>query len=77
MGVLSDVGSALKNVVLMQSNIARLERTIERQDRDIVGLRDVIGAMSERMAATNERIVRMETKFEIYERQASQRRLEG
>lgn len=69
MGFVSDAAGALKNVVLMQSNIERLERAIERQDRDIGGLRDVISAM-------NERIVRMETKFEIYEALASQRRLE-
>ena len=70
MGFLSDVAGALKNVVLMQSSIERLERVIERQDRDIAGLRDA-------MAFMNERIVRIETKFEIYERQATQRRIEG
>ena len=69
MGFLSDVAGALKNVVLMQSSIERLERVIERQDRDIAGLRDA-------MALMNERIVRIETKFEIYERQAMQRRIE-
>ena len=36
---------------------------------DIAGLRDALAMM-------NERIVRMETKFEIYERQADQRRIE-
>ena len=70
MGFLSDAAGALKNVVLMQSSIERLERVIERQDRDIAGLRDA-------MALMNERIVRIETKFEIYERQAMQRRIEG
>ena len=70
MGFLSDAAGALKNVVLMQSSIERLERGIERQDRDIAGLRDA-------MALMNERIVRIETKFEIYERQAMQRRIEG
>ena len=70
MGFLSDAAGALKNVVLMQSSIERLERVIERQDRDIAGLRDA-------MAMMNERIVRIETKFEIYERQAMQRRIEG
>ena len=69
MGFLSDAAGALKNVVLMQSSIERLERVIERQDRDIAGLRDA-------MAFMNERIVRIETKFEIYERQATQRRIE-
>lgn len=70
MGFLSDAAGALKNVVLMQSSIERLERVIERQDRDIAGLRDA-------MAFMNERIVRIETKIEIYERQATQRRIEG
>ena len=70
MGFLGDVAGALKNVVLMRSSIERLERVIERQDRDIAGLRDA-------MAMMNERIVRIETKFEIYERQAMQRRIEG
>lgn len=70
MAFLSDAAGALKNVVLMQSSIERLERVIERQDRDIAGLRDA-------MAFMNERIVRIETKFEIYERQATQRRIEG
>ena len=69
MGFLSDAASALKNVVLMQTNLERLERGVERQDRDIAGLRDA-------MALMNERIVRIETKFEIYERQAMQRRIE-
>ena len=69
MGFLSDAASALKNVVLMQTNLERMERGVERQDRDIAGLRDA-------MALMNERIVRIETKFEIYERQAMQRRIE-
>ena len=69
MGFLSDAASALKNVVLMQSSLERLERSVERQDRDIAGLRDAMSVM-------NERIVRIETKFEIYERQAIQRRID-
>ena len=70
MAFLSDVAATLKNVVLMQSNIERLERVVERQDRDIAGLRDA-------MALMNERIVRIETKFEVYERMVAQRRIEG
>ena len=70
MAFLSDVASSLRNVVLMQSNIERLERVVEGQDRSIAGLRDA-------MALMNERIVRIETKFEVYERMASQRRIEG
>ena len=69
MGFLGDAVETLKNVVLMQSSIERLERVVERQNDDIAGLRDA-------MARMNERIVRMETKFEIYERQADQRRIE-
>ena len=69
MPLLSDIATALKNVVLMQSNVERLERVVERQDRDVSGLRDA-------MALMNERIVRIETKFEIYERMATQRRIE-
>ena len=48
MGVLSDVGSALKNVLMMQGNLERLERSAIRQDSDIAGLRDAIGRVSER-----------------------------
>ena len=70
MAFLSDVASSLRNVVLMQSNLERLERVVEGQDRSIAGLRDA-------MALMNERIVRIETKFEVYERMASQRRIEG
>lgn len=70
MGFLGDAAAALRNVVLMQSGLERLERTIERQDRDLAGLRDAMSLM-------NERIVRMETKFEIYERQALQSRIES
>jgi hypothetical protein len=44
-----DIGNALKNVVLMQSHLERLERIAERQDADIAGLRDVMARMSERL----------------------------
>lgn len=57
MGFFTDVATSLKNVVLMQSHIERLERTVERQDRDIAGLRDV-------MARLSERLVRVETIIE-------------
>jgi len=70
MAFLNDVAATLKNVVLMQSNLERLERVVEGQDRAIAGLRDA-------MALMNERIVRIETKFEVYERMAEQRRIEG
>ena len=58
MGLLNDVSHALKNVILMQSNLERLERTIERQDSDIAGLRDAIGRVSERL-------VRVETIIDV------------
>ena len=54
MGLFSDIGTALKNVVLMQANLERMERSAERQDRDIAGLREV-------MAKFSERLVRVET----------------
>lgn len=57
MGVLNDVGSTLKNVVLMQANLERMERSAERQDRDIAGLRDAVARLSERL-------VRVETIVE-------------
>lgn len=49
MGLFADVGGTLRNVVLMQANLERLERSAERQDRDIAGLRDVIAKVSERL----------------------------
>ena len=58
MGFLNDASTALKNVLLMQSNFERLERSIERQDRDIAGLREVIARISERL-------VRVETMLEM------------
>ena len=60
MGFVGDASTALKNVLLMQSNFERLERSIERQDRDIAGLREVIARISERL-------VRVETMIEMAE----------
>jgi hypothetical protein len=57
MSFFGDVAGALKSVVLMQSHLERLERGIERQDRDIAALREVIGRLSERL-------VRVETIIE-------------
>ena len=34
---------------MMQGNLERLERSAERQDRDIAGLRDAIARVSERL----------------------------
>ena len=58
MGLFNDVASALKNVVLMQSSLERLERVVERQDSDMAGLRAAIGQVSERL-------VRVETIIEV------------
>jgi flagellar biosynthesis chaperone FliJ len=60
MGFVSDAGTALKNVLLMQANFDRLERVIERQNHDIADLREVVARVSERL-------VRVETKFEMLE----------
>lgn len=49
MSVLGDAASALKNIILMQSNIERLGQSLERQDRDIAGLREAIAKVSERL----------------------------
>lgn len=54
MSLLSDATSALKNVVLMQSNIERLEKVTDRQDQDIAGIREAMSKLSERL-------VRLET----------------
>ncbi|WP_315761091.1 hypothetical protein [Sphingomonas sp. Y38-1Y] len=67
MSFLSDAAAALKNVVLMQSSIERLERTIERQDRDIAGLRDA-------MSMLRERLVRVETIIDEARADARSRR---
>ncbi len=70
MGMINDAITALKNVILMQSGLEQLQKQVERQDRDIAGLRDAISAISERVA-------RFETKFEIYERLTDSRRNGG
>lgn len=49
MSLLGDVASALKNVVLMQANLERLERGAERQGQDIAGLREATARLSERL----------------------------
>ncbi len=60
MGFLNDAAIALKNVLLMQSNFERLERSIERQDQDIAGLREFCSRLSERL-------VRVETILDMAE----------
>jgi hypothetical protein len=66
MGFVNDAATALKNVLLMQTNFERLERVIERQDRDIAGLREVVARLSERL-------VRVETMLEMQEMRTARR----
>ena len=66
MGFLNDAATALKNVLLMQSNFERFERSIERQDQDIAGLREVIARVSERL-------VRVETMLEMADMKPARR----
>lgn len=71
MSLLSEATTALKNVVLMQANIERLEKVVERQDRDITGMREA-------MARLSERLVRVETIIdEARADSRAQRRLPG
>ena len=67
MSFFGDVAGALKNVVLMQSHLERLERGAEQQNRDIAGLRDV-------MARLSERLVRVETIIDEARGRGSDRR---
>lgn len=67
MSFFGDVAAALKNVILMQANLERLERGAERQDRDIGGLREAMARMSERL-------VRVETIVDDARAEARSRR---
>jgi hypothetical protein len=75
MSTMSDVLSGIKKVLVIEDKVARMARDMDNMTLDVRDLRDVISAMNDRMGVMNERIVRMETKFEIYEAQASQRRI--
>jgi predicted nucleic acid-binding Zn-ribbon protein len=77
MSTMGDVLSGIKKMLVFEDKVARMERDMDALADDVSDLRDVISAMNERVSLTNERIVRMETKFEIYEAQASQRRIEN
>lgn len=68
MSLFGDAAGALKNVMLMQANLERLERGAERQDRDIAGLREVMTRMSERL-------VRVETIVDEARADARSRRV--
>lgn len=70
MSAIGDALSSLKNVMLMQERIDGLRGDIGRISTDLRTLTEKVGSI-------NERVIRIETKFEVYERQASQRRLEG
>jgi hypothetical protein len=68
MSTLGDAVSAIKAVLLMQNNIERLEREVERQGQDIAGLREAMGLI-------NNRLIRIETMIEMSTR--NQPRVEG
>ena len=69
MSAIGDALASLKNVMLMQERIDGLRGDIGRISADLRTLTEKVGSI-------NERVIRIETKFEIYERQAGQRRLE-
>jgi TolA-binding protein len=76
MSTMSDLLSGIKKVLVIEEKVARMGRDMDNVVEDVSDLRAAISAISERMSQMNERIVRMETKFEIYERQSTQRRIE-
>jgi hypothetical protein len=66
---LGDAVGAIKSVLLMQTNLERLERVVERQDQDIGGLRDAMTLM-------NNRLIRIETMIEMSARASQQPRID-
>jgi hypothetical protein len=69
MSAFGNAMNAIKSVLLMQANVDRLEKVVERQSDDIAGLRDAIGIV-------DRRLVRLEAFHEAaatYERQARPR----
>lgn len=77
MSTMGDILSGIKKVLVIEDKVARMETDMDTMANDVRDLRTVIANTNERMSQINERIVRMETKFEIYERQAQQPRIEG
>jgi hypothetical protein len=66
---LGDAVGAIRSVLLMQTNLERLERVVERQDQDIGGLREAMTLM-------NNRLIRIETMIEMSTRASQQPRIE-
>ena len=58
MSVFGDAMAAIRNVILMQANLERMDRQIEHMDRAQDGFREVISRISERL-------VRVETVLEM------------
>jgi TolA-binding protein len=77
MSTMGDILSGIKKVLVIEDKVTRMESDMDTMALDVRDLRNVIAGTNERMSQMNERIVRMETKFEIYEAQAAQRRIEG
>lgn len=69
MSALGDAVGAIKSVLLMQTNLERLERVVERQDQDIGGLREAMTLM-------NNRLIRIETMIEMSTRASQQPRID-
>lgn len=70
MSGLNDALTALKNVVLMQERLDVLRR-------ELTVLSTTVGKLDEKVVNVNERLIRIETMIEIYERRAGQPRIEG
>lgn len=50
MSTVSDMLKGLRQVVLMEANIARLERSVESLSNDVDGLADGLGALRDRVS---------------------------
>ncbi len=67
---MGDAFTALKNVMLMQERIDGLRSDIGRISGDMRTLTEKVGTI-------NDRVIRIETMIEMYDRQAGQPRIEG
>ena len=66
MSAFGDAMGAIKNVVLMQSNLERVQREVERLNGDFAGFREALHAM-------DRRLVRLETLEEAELKSARKR----
>lgn len=66
MSAFGDAMSAIKNVVLMQSNMERVQREVEKLTTDIAGVREAIYVV-------DRRVVRLETLHEAASKPAKRR----